>query len=86
MRSGPRRGGRTVASREQRRRRRPKSWSAVVTATMGRGAGVDGLDHLGVVDALEVIEDAELAVAERALDDDERHALVGQLDGVAWPS
>src|SRR4051812_3399734 len=48
-----------------------------------RAAGVDGVDDLGVVDALEVDRgDAEVAVAELALDDDERHALVCHLDGV----
>src|SRR3954463_12800013 len=46
-------------------------------------AGVDGVDDLGVVDAVEVDRgDAEVAVAQLALDDDERHALVGHLDGV----
>jgi len=49
----------------------------------GRAAGVDGVDDLGVVDALELDRgDAEVAVAELALDDDERHALVRHLDGV----
>ena len=44
---------------------------------------MDGFDDLGVVDALEVDRgDAEVAVAELALGDDERHALVGHLDGV----
>jgi hypothetical protein len=46
-------------------------------------AGVYGLDDLGVVDALEVDRgDAEVAVAELTLDDDERHALVRHLNGV----
>src|SRR4051794_39317018 len=46
-----------------------------------RVACVDGLDDLGVVDALEVDGgDAKVAVAELALDDDERHALVRHLD------
>src|SRR3954462_5565747 len=49
----------------------------------GRAAGVDDVDDFGVVDALEVDRgDAEVAVAELALDDDERNALVGHLDGV----
>ena len=50
----------------------------------GRGrAGVDGVDDLGVVDALEVDGgDAELAVAELALNDHERDAFAGHLDGV----
>jgi hypothetical protein len=44
---------------------------------------VDGFDGLGVVDALRVDRgDAEVAVAELALDDDQRHAFAGQLDGV----
>src|SRR5215212_6463367 len=46
-------------------------------------AGVDGVDDLGVVDALEVDGgDAEVGVAELALDDDQRDALAGHLDGV----
>src|SRR4051794_21797084 len=49
-----------------------------------RAAGVDGVDDLGVVDALEVDRgDAEVAVAELALDDDERHAFVSHLDPCA---
>src|SRR5687767_8747286 len=48
-----------------------------------RAAGVHGVDDLGVVDALEVDRgDAEVGVAELALDDDQRHALAGHLDGV----
>src|SRR3954453_18659571 len=48
-----------------------------------RAAGVDGVDDLGVVDALEVDRgDAEVGVAELALDDDQRNALTGHLDGV----
>src|SRR4051794_2476238 len=40
-----------------------------------RAAGVDGVDDLGVVDPLKVDRgDTEVAVAELALDDDERHA------------
>jgi len=42
-----------------------------------RAAGVNRFDDLGVVDALVDRGDAEVAVAELALDDDERHALVG---------
>ena len=46
-------------------------------------AGVDGFEDLGVVDDLEVVRgDDEVAVAELALDDDERHALVRHLHGV----
>jgi hypothetical protein len=48
-----------------------------------RSPGVDGLDDLGVVDALQVHgRDPEVAVAELALDDHERHAFMGQLDGM----
>src|ERR671925_1321961 len=46
-------------------------------------SGVDGLDDLAAVDALEVdTGDAEVAVPELALDDDQRHAFAGHLDGV----
>src|SRR5215207_9347849 len=46
-------------------------------------AGVDGVDDLGVVDSLEIdAGDAEIAVAELALDDDQRHALARELDRV----
>src|SRR5215211_723798 len=48
-----------------------------------RTAGVDGVDDLGVVDALEVDRgDAEVGVAELALDDDQRHAFACHLDRV----
>ncbi len=48
-----------------------------------RSAGVDGFDDLGVVDALQVNRgDAEVAVAELALDHDQRHAFVSHLDRV----
>ena len=44
---------------------------------------MDGVDDFGVVDALQVDRgDAEVAVAELALDDDERDAFAGHLDGV----
>src|SRR3954451_13338212 len=47
-----------------------------------RAAGVDGVDDLGVVDALEVDRaDAEVGVAELALDDDQRYAFAGHFDG-----
>jgi hypothetical protein len=46
-------------------------------------ASMDDLDDLGVVDALQVDgRDAEVAVAELALDDDKRHAFACELDGV----
>src|SRR3954465_10758444 len=48
-----------------------------------RAAAVDGVDDLGVVDALEVDGgNAEVAVAELALDDDQRHAFARHLDAV----
>ena len=44
---------------------------------------MDGLDDLAAVDALEVdAGDAEVAVSELALDDDQRHAFARHLDGV----
>jgi hypothetical protein len=44
---------------------------------------VDGLDDLGVVDALQIDRgDAEVAVADLALDDDQRYAFARELDGV----
>jgi hypothetical protein len=47
---------------------------------------VDGVDDLGVVDALEVDRgDAEVAVAQLPLDDDERYAFASHLDGVGVP-
>jgi hypothetical protein len=43
---------------------------------------MDGLDDLGVVDALQVDRrDAEVAVAELTLDDDQGHALAREFDG-----
>jgi hypothetical protein len=46
-------------------------------------AGVNGVDDLGAVDALQVDRgDAEVGVSELALDDDQRDALAGHLDGV----
>jgi hypothetical protein len=50
---------------------------------MGARPGVHCRDDLGVVDPLQVHgRDPEVAVAELALDDDERHAFAGQLDSV----
>jgi hypothetical protein len=44
---------------------------------------VDGFDDFGVVDALWMDRgDAEVAVAELALDDDQRHAFAEHLDRV----
>jgi hypothetical protein len=46
-------------------------------------AGVDGVDDLGAVDALEVDRgDAEVGVSELALDDDQRDTFARHLDGV----
>jgi hypothetical protein len=48
-----------------------------------RSPGVHGLDDLGVIDALEVHgRDAEVAVAELALNNHERDAFVRELDSV----
>src|SRR5918995_2160059 len=48
-----------------------------------RAAGVDGVDDLGVVDALQIDRgDPEIGVPELALDDDQRHALARHLDGM----
>ena len=45
-----------------------------------------GLDDLSVVDALEIDRrDAEIAMSELALDNDQRNAFAGQLDGVSVP-
>jgi hypothetical protein len=47
---------------------------------------MDGFDDLFVVDALQVDRrGAEVAVAELALNDDQRHAFASQLDGVRVP-
>jgi hypothetical protein len=44
---------------------------------------VDGVDDLGVVDALQVDGgDSEVGVSELTLDDHERYALSGHIDGV----
>ena len=46
-------------------------------------ARMDGVNDLGVVDALQIHGgDAEVAVAQLALDDDQRHAFARELDGV----
>jgi hypothetical protein len=46
-------------------------------------SGSDGVDDFGVVDALQVDRgNAEVGVSELSLDDHERHAFVGHLDGV----
>jgi hypothetical protein len=45
-------------------------------------AGVDGVDDFGAVDALQVARGDSRLVGELALDDDERNAFAGHLDGV----
>src|SRR5215207_1722681 len=48
-----------------------------------RAAGVQGVDDLGVVDALQIDRgDPEVGVSELALDDDQRDAFAGHLDGM----
>ena len=48
-----------------------------------RSSRMHGLDDLATVDALQIDgSDAEVAVAELALDDDQRNAFAGHLDGV----
>jgi hypothetical protein len=50
----------------------------------GRRPGVDGVDDLRAVDALQVNRrDPEVGVPELALDDDQRDALMSHLDGVS---
>jgi hypothetical protein len=47
---------------------------------------VNSFDDLAVVDALQVDRsDAGVAVAELALDDDQRHAFASELDGIRVP-
>jgi hypothetical protein len=71
---------RTTAMRDERRPRSCSEPDGGADRDHGRAAGVDGVDDFGVVDALEVDRgDAEVAVANLALDHDERHALVCHL-------
>jgi hypothetical protein len=57
--------------------------SDVLTGINRCAAGVNRVDDLGDVDSLELDAcDAEVAVAELALDDDQRDAFARQLDGV----
>jgi hypothetical protein len=61
--------------------------SEALTGTIGPSPAVNGVDDLGVVDSLEVDRgDAEVAVPELALNDDERDAFVGHLDSVGVAS
>jgi hypothetical protein len=51
-----------------------------------RSSSVDGIDDLRVVDPLEIDRGhPEMGMPELALDDDQRHALVGHLDRVRVP-
>lgn len=52
----------------------------------GGASGVDGVDDLGAVDALQVDrDDAEAGVPKLTLDHDERHSFASHLDGVRMP-
>src|SRR5215212_5821743 len=69
--------------RDERRRPRGSETERGAHRDHRRAAGVDGVDDLGVVDALEVDRgDAEVAVSKLALNDDQGHAFAGHLDGV----
>jgi hypothetical protein len=73
--------------RDERRwgSRAGQSRSDALTGIIG-AAGMDGLDDFGVVDALQVDRgDAEVAVAELALDHDQRHTFTRHFDGVGVP-
>ena len=76
----------TSALREEERRRGFEYASELkrrADADHRNAASVDGIDDLRVVDALQVDRrDAQIAVPELALDDDERHA-VGAIS-TAW--
>ena len=70
---------------EQRRRSRSEPQRGA-DGDHRRASGVHGVDDLAAVDALEVDgRDAEVAVPELALDDDQRYALASHLDGVRVP-
>jgi hypothetical protein len=52
-----------------------------------RSSSVDGIDDLRVVDPLEIDRGhPEMGMPELALDNDQRHALVGHLDRVRMPA
>jgi hypothetical protein len=58
----------------------------VLAGIIRLASGADGLDDLGVVDPLQVDRrDAEVAVAELALDDDQRDAFAREVDGMGVP-
>src|SRR4051794_25874950 len=62
---------------------RAQGRSGVLTGTIGARRAWTGFDDFNVVDALEIDRgDAEIAVAELALNDDQRHAFMGHLDRV----
>src|SRR5215207_913784 len=74
-----------VASRDEQRRS-PSEPQRGADGDHRRRSGVHGLDDLAAVDALEVdAGDAEVAVSELALHDDQRDAFAGHLDGVGVP-
>ena len=74
---------RASAPRREARVSLLQSRSDALTGTIGARAGMDGVDDLGVVDALQVDRgNAEVAIAELALDHDQRNALARHLDGV----
>jgi hypothetical protein len=67
--------------------RRASTLERCADGTIGAPWACTVLDVLNVVDALEVHRgDAEVAVAELALDYHERYAFVSKLDGGAWRS
>src|SRR5687767_11198122 len=82
------RSGRGPAARKSPASRPPVAASQRERAVYGdhRCVGVDGVDDLCVVDALEIDRsDSEVGVPELALDDDQRHALARHLDGMGVP-
>ena len=87
------RAGWCAAALNEDRRRGSRGFSAAgrvqirLAASCGpdhrRAPRVDGIDDLGVIDALQIHErDAEVGVPELALDDDQRHALARHLNGM----
>jgi hypothetical protein len=63
-----------------------QSRSDVSAGIIGARRAWTRIDDLGVIDPLELdAGDAEVAVAQLALDDDERHAFACQLDRVSVP-
>ena len=71
---------------EQRRARKRSEPQRHADGDHRCASGVDGLDDLAAVDALQVNgRDAEVALAELALDDDQRYAFARHFDGVGVP-